>query len=183
MPRTGTTSLSIGLTKMGFKTCHCVFNDKLYDKADAFADTPIFADYKELSLRFPDAKFIYTERPANTWIKSFMRVYPYFAMDLQLEDTAERIITKKAYEKVFGAIHFNKHLLIDQFLAHQSEVREYFEGSKQLLPISINDPLAFNKVNGFLELDDLNGSFPQVNAGMQVKGWDEWNHPNKMPSL
>lgn len=44
--------------------------DKLYEGYDACADFTAAAFYKEMLQKYPDAKVILTERPADSWFKS-----------------------------------------------------------------------------------------------------------------
>ncbi|CAO3637596.1 unnamed protein product [Cunninghamella blakesleeana] len=92
--RTSTHSLYLALEILGYKTSHMVnlssnenydlniFNraiddpnhedewEKIYGTYQAAVDFPICVFYKELSEKYPDAKFVLTVRSAESWFKS-----------------------------------------------------------------------------------------------------------------
>jgi len=84
-PRTGTTTLSNALSKLGYMTrggpdhiLDAFFNNdlesiyKFVDQNDAFQDNPWFCLYKELDKRYPGSKFILTERESDKWLRSIV---------------------------------------------------------------------------------------------------------------
>ncbi|MCB9954155.1 MAG: sulfotransferase family protein [Planctomycetaceae bacterium] len=90
--RTGTLSLKMALEELGFGPCyHMVelFNDRgrithwenarlgrpvdwdaLFDGYQSAVDFPVCSYYKELAERYPEAKFILTERDVDSWYAS-----------------------------------------------------------------------------------------------------------------
>jgi len=182
LPRTGTTTLSIELTKMGYKTCHCVFDPKQYRIADAFADTPIFADYKKLDQEFPNSKFIYLERDIDSWLESFTRIYSKFINNLRQPTTKEQKSTRISYRKIFGGIHMEPTKLREAFIRHYIEVNGYFDGRDDFLSINIANPYGRRKLAAFLNQDETIASFPYINQGNQGDAWNLYGHPNKISS-
>lgn len=90
--RTGTSSLKSVLEKLGFGPCHHMYEiithpeqavhwntlanggtvdwEKVFEGYNASLDWPSCKYYKELALRYPDAKVILTIRDAKSWYKS-----------------------------------------------------------------------------------------------------------------
>ncbi|KAI8098789.1 P-loop containing nucleoside triphosphate hydrolase protein [Halteromyces radiatus] len=96
--RTGTMSLQAALNKLGYKTHHCsnlygdetqdpgvwlrAFEhpdthddewDKVYGDYTAAVDFPTAVFYKELSKKYPEAKFILTIRSPESWYESMKK--------------------------------------------------------------------------------------------------------------
>ena len=90
--RTGTMSLKIALEKLGFGPCYHMTEivirpshikkwhnisignkpewDQLFNNFNSGVDYPVCLFYKELSRKYPDAKFILTMRDFDAWYKS-----------------------------------------------------------------------------------------------------------------
>jgi hypothetical protein len=93
MGRTGTHSLKLALEELGFSKCYHMEDllnrpadiiywedayagksinwDELFSGYQAAVDIPTFMFYKELLLKYPEAKFIHTTRDPESWYKSF----------------------------------------------------------------------------------------------------------------
>lgn len=85
-PRTGTTSLTVALRKLGYRSCwHCnerhykpivealktgEFSEHILKNNDCFADIPIPFIYKKLDKLYPKSKFILVTRDKNDWFGS-----------------------------------------------------------------------------------------------------------------
>jgi hypothetical protein len=48
LPRSGTTSICSVMLELGYSVAHTAYTQKTFDNAQVIADTPIFADYKQL---------------------------------------------------------------------------------------------------------------------------------------
>ncbi len=75
--RTSTTSLTEALTKLGYLAAHfsnpftsAVLSAPDFDILDAAADTPVAYCFEHLYERYPNARFILTERPFDSWANS-----------------------------------------------------------------------------------------------------------------
>lgn len=91
--RTGTLSLKAALEQLGVGPCYHMMEvfprpahvsvwaaaargeavdwDRLFDGFNSTVDWPSTAFWRELLVRYPDAKVVHTERPAEAWWKSF----------------------------------------------------------------------------------------------------------------
>jgi hypothetical protein len=77
LSRSGTTSLNKALEMLGYNAAHFInpFTAQmltLEDAAlfDALTDTPVCGMFETLYHMFPNARFIYTRRPVEIWLKS-----------------------------------------------------------------------------------------------------------------
>jgi hypothetical protein len=70
LPRTGTTSICAALLEHDFKVAHTALTKQSFELADVIADTPCFADYRQLDHLFPGSRFIYLQRDLKDWIPS-----------------------------------------------------------------------------------------------------------------
>jgi hypothetical protein len=70
LPRTGTTSVSVALLEQGLTVAHQAFTKQAFMLADAVSDAPCFSDYQQLDKLFPNAKFVYLDRPLDKWLPS-----------------------------------------------------------------------------------------------------------------
>ena len=121
-PRTGTSSLAYAIRKLGWNTRHYLSErDYQYIQSYEFAnDFPITFRYKELDDRFPDSKFIYSDRPVEDWLKSY---------ETHLQRTGDVTMGNwQEYNRhMFGSTKFDKEHFREVFLKHREEVFEYFK--------------------------------------------------------
>jgi len=175
LPRTGTTSFSIAMDKLGFRVVHCLFSNN-YDQADVFSDTPIYLEYKELDIRFPNSKFIYLNRDVDSWSLSFIKNYNYFMHKLQqkkyYENILEHKITRETYKKLFGTLDLTSYVLKDIYVKHKKDVMAYFNNKNNFLEIDISKKDSYNLMLKFLNMDINNKCFPHVNKNGDGSGWD-----------
>src|SRR4029079_18268422 len=78
LSKTGTKSLARALEVLGYSTAHWInpFSCEILSQDylilfDAFSDIPISFKFERCVAAFPSAKFIYTERPIDSWVNSF----------------------------------------------------------------------------------------------------------------
>ncbi len=134
--KTGTTTLGACLYEMGFR--HKSFSPKLtrqfhandmsniwnvVENYDSFEDYPWPLIYKEADKKFPDSKFILTERKnSEVWFRSVL-------------NNAKRLGPSPEDKIVFGfGLPFrHKDEYITQYEAHNQEVKAYFEGKPEKL--------------------------------------------------
>ena len=70
LSRTGTTTLSEVLNRVGYRHIHYPTDEQMLDmNNDGCGDIPVIPVYKELDRRFPNSKFIYTIRDKESWLK------------------------------------------------------------------------------------------------------------------
>ena len=76
--KTGTSSLGAALDRLGYLQAHFdspftheILSDRDFVLFDAATDSPVSARFETLFARFPNARFILTERPLEPWLASF----------------------------------------------------------------------------------------------------------------
>jgi len=186
LPRTGTTSLAMATMELGFKTCHTCFSDALYDIADAFCDSPIYADYPVLDLRYPGSKFILTWRDPAKWHASFSKNLGNYMRRLRL--TALRNVDYTSASNWRSLMHIfgtgdiaDEQFLLACYRRHREMAEAFFMHRKQdLLILDLdNTPDLWAGLCRFLGVPRPATPFPYMNAGTVV-AWDSVNHPNKV---
>jgi hypothetical protein len=147
--------------------------------AQAFQDVPFSLPYTYVSLdqRFPDSKFILTERDSpKQWYHSLVRFhsklwangveaptsedlrnaryrYPGFAYDYQ----------KLVYNTPDDDI-YNEDALTAAYLRHNENVRDYFRGrADRLIVINVSRQADFPRLCEFLGVNSSERDFPWVN--------------------
>lgn len=172
LPRTGTKSLAAVFTMLGLRTQHVVLEG--YHGYDAFCDTPVWADWRELVERYPNSKWILTTRDAESWVTSFEKnlLTDYNRLlKLGLNTNQGKRISQdvRAYTKVFGARRFDRELFKRIFIEHHDRVLAYFEdvNRQNLLVLDVANPSALSELLMFLGKQYGDLTFPRL-AG----GWD-----------
>lgn len=196
LPRTGTTSVSVALLERGYRVAHQAFTKQAFELADVISDAPCFCDYRQLDKLFPGAKFVYLDRSLDTWVPSMQMLLSRMLVHLDDKTGRFNTILKRSFNHCFGVNRvdtpMDREHLIQSYLAHRSQVFDYFKGRDDLLSIDISESGSLSKLINFLESDtDSNYSdfphlnfphlnFPHLNKGRNVASWDEYKHPNKI---
>jgi hypothetical protein len=178
--KTGTTSLAMALTILGFKhnrgldnlnrlwgKDHCVkllkennlqpFFDfmKSYNST---ADNPWYFLYQELDKAFPNSKFVLTIRDEDKWLNSSISFF---------KDTKKPI-----HELIYGVntIKHNEALYLQRYRAHIEEVKSYFKNRpNDLLIVDWEKESGWERLCTFLDKPLLNLPFPHLNKGKYKK--------------
>lgn len=149
LSRTGTTSLHEALKALGiFSTHHAPFlfpaikdNVKALDSIleyDAFIDTPFSYLFKELDIAYPGSKFIHTERDATSWINSFKWLLGNSSTPMS--------------RWFYGTENGNTDKYVERYVAHQAEVKEYFQDRPQdFLILNLGEGNGWQKLCDFLD--------------------------------
>ena len=175
MHKTGTTTLGLALLDLGYSVMGARIDlapDLLDGKIDvvinvatpyeALQDVPWALLYKELDEKFPNSKFILTERDENKWINSV--VNHFGSRYIQLHDWI--------YGK--GEAIGNEELYINKYKKHNKEVRAYFKDRPgDLLTISFAKGDGWKEICNFLELEVPKKKFPFVNKGKHNLSFSE----------
>jgi len=177
--KTGTSSLAVALEMLGYRTVHGDGRDAKhrgdeglsiirrieagdYDLPtlaiyDAFTDNPYFTIWRQMADKFPDAKFILTEREESKWLDSCIRYYQgrrirplrkwmfgEHADPSSSEDAARAWLA--AYQK------------------HNQSIKEYFAGQPdRLLAIDVIAGDGWEKICPFLGVEEPAQPFPHAN--------------------
>jgi GT2 family glycosyltransferase len=174
LPRTGTTSVAAALIELGLKTCHACFDDALFERGDAFFDTPVHVDYPGLDRRYPGSKFLLTWREPRAWFASFTRsLGPYFQR-LRTEErlSEEERIDRRCYVEVFGANEPDEEPFVARYREHRSRVEAYFrDRPDDLLVFDLTDPGdPWDRLCGSSACRDRPSHSPTRMSGMSTTG-------------
>ncbi|PKH98349.1 sulfotransferase family protein [Shewanella sp. 11B5] len=190
LPRTGTTSVSVGLLEQGLTVAHQAFTKQAFMLADAVSDAPCFSDYQQLDKLFPNAKFVYLDRPLDKWLPSMQMLLGRMLVHLDKDKGRFHPVMKRSFNHCFDIWQvedvFDEAHLTACYQCHQQQVLSYFAGRDDFISIDISVDGSLAKLLQFIdlagpdtaELPQLN--FPQLNMGRNVASWDEYKHPNKI---
>ena len=188
LPRTSTTSVCLATLHLGFKTAHTAYTEQTIQQAQVIADTPIFCDYQQLSLEYPNAKYIYLTRQPELWLPSIKQLLKRMYTNLQRTDGGYNPTLKRCYNTVFSPFTENN-ITQDEFLfncykRHKQAAKDFFKGRKQdLLIIDVSQPNSHAALVDFLAVKENNiGSqqFDHINIGGKVTAWKQIKHPLKI---
>ena len=120
----------------------------------AFEDRPwnVWEMYKHLDQRYPDSKFILTEREPELWWKSVNQW-----ITISNPDRA------KTYVKHLKASSVSKQEFIRGYLEYNEGVKEYFKDSGKLLTFNVEKGQGWEELCDFLKLPLPKVAFPHAN--------------------
>ena len=176
--------MAAALLELGYRTCHCCFDDSQFQVADAFFDTPVYADYAKLDREYPGSKFIHTERDPESWFRSVETALPTYLENLSRGRlTPKRQINRRCWGAVFGTFILERTSYIECYERHGRLVREYFAGRRnQLLVMNLEADLnPWRAVCKFLDRLEPVIPFPIRNCGTTTD-WERIDHPLKISS-
>ena len=167
MHKTGTSSIGLALIELGYSVLGArvdLADDLLEGKIEnvleavapysAIQDVPWALLYKELDNKYPNSKFILTERDEVKWMNSVLKHF----------GNKHIKIHKWIYGK--GVAMENKELYLKKYRSHYQEVKEYFKNrSKDLLIISLAEGGGWKEVCDFLGHPIPKKKFPVANKG------------------
>ena len=187
LPRTGTTSLCASFLSLGYKVAHTAYTDHAFETAQVIADTPIFFAYPKLDLLYPNAKYIYLEREAHSWLPSIKALLNRMYKNVVSDSGGFNPMIKEAYTEVFSPFTY-ENINDDNFLAacyskHEEKLRKYFkQRSHDLLTLNLSSATAWPTLCEFLGGESQGKGFPHLNVNGKVTAWNDIKHPLKIPS-
>ena len=187
LPRTGTTSICAKFLELGFNVAHTAYTSDTFKKSQVIADTPVFADFAQLDLLYPDSKFIYLNRINLFWLPSIKQLLNRMYKNVIRTDGGFNPIIKRCYMQIFDPFTLdninNDQFLIACYLKHQKKVTSYFkEKSQQFLTLDISDIDAPVKLQSFLNITQPISKFERLNTGGKITAWKDINSPFKISS-
>lgn len=170
--KTGTTSLTIALRKLGYRvTGPNGWNDPdiarnvlpmaygLVEKYDAFQDNPWPIIYRELDEKYPGSKFIMTLRSSESWIRS------------QVKHFGRKESAMRQWIYGVGCPEGNEDIYVRVFEDHNKDVLAYFKGrSKDLLVLDLANGEGWEKLCPFLGVPIRSSPFPHANKASDREG-------------
>ena len=185
--RTGTMSLKLALEQLGLKPCYHMVEvfahpehnavwegaseGKPTDWKSFFApygagvDWPICNFWRELSVVFPEAKFILTEREPEAWYKSMSEtIIASMLRKGEPDDPVRRAQAKMGRlvvaERVFGN-RFDKDHVIAAYKRHNEEVKDTLPRSRLLI---YDAPMGWKPLCEFLDVPVPAMPYPKTNS-------------------
>src|SRR5207248_3001232 len=126
--RTGTTSLHVALQQLGYRVHgfdRALVDDQMVGRytriwaaarrSNGFRDFPWTLMYRELDMRYPNARFILTERDPDSWIESYKR-----------HDEAHRGAEHHVWLYGLRGPEQNEAAFIRTFVNHNAAVKQHF---------------------------------------------------------
>jgi hypothetical protein len=164
-PRTGTRSAITAIGMMGYRISHMQFNGfQGYDSADAFADTPVWCQWRELASRYVTARFVLTVREVESWWKSYEKnILPYYKVMIDNPlGSIVRPIDRDSWRPYLRAVPPTKDGLVQAYQRHNKEISEHFNGSDRFAAVDVSIPGDVEKVMNLVGARSSDLRFPMV---------------------
>lgn len=188
--KTGTTSIEIALKELGFimgdqgkatvqmrkvKNNDFSWIEELTRSAEAFQDIPysLPSVYKELYIRYPNAKYILSVRDsAEQWFNSIYSFHKKVLFE-ETEPDKEKIknhqhiypgFLQEFIDYCFDGVVYDKEYYETKYTKHTENVIQFFkENDGELLTINVSRPEDYKRLCEFLGKTPKRNGFPWVN--------------------
>ena len=187
LPRTGTTSICEYFIHNGFKVAHTAFTQEAFHQAQVVADTPVFSDYKELDALFPDAKFIYNDRPIEQWLPSIQALL--LRMQTRMLDPKNGFhhVLKRSYQSVFefnaDGFDCSDASLSLCYQQHKEALFQYFKSRDDFFVYQLGSNKSLQHLHRFVGIEaTANAVMPIVNQDGRINAWKQVKSINKVDS-
>jgi hypothetical protein len=192
LSRTGTTSLNVALTELGYRSVHfpkdvetsCRISAhleirptaplrlRLLERVDAITDIPAAAVYRALDAAYPGARFVLTVREKEPWLESCERHWA------ELVEPTLRLRPGSFHAQylvalcvaLYGRARFDRAAFDEAYDRHVDGVREHFAGRADLCELDVGAPGAWSKLCSFLGVQEPGVPFPAVNRAVDRRG-------------
>lgn len=178
LSRTGTTSLAQALDLLGIDTAHWTnpLTHQLLSDADFFmfgasTDCCVSAEFEKLYYQYPNAKFVWTMRPLDAWLASFLGHHDRHSWARDVEElriafdrgACTHMFAHAALE--FG-LYLNESDLAASYRAFEARVRHFFAGKPEgkLLELDLFAGQGWEELCRFLGRPIPSHPFPKLNA-------------------
>jgi hypothetical protein len=160
LSKTGTSSLSTALKKLGYRTRHYPELYKVVELSrefDALTDSPVVPYIETLDRLYPEAKFILTIRDVESWLVSCDRHYQIKPL--------HKIMRWKLHNRRanFGIETFDEKIFRQVYHDHMNRVTKLFQSPDKLLILDICGGEGYEKLCPFLGKKTLKEKFPYEN--------------------
>ncbi len=177
LSKTGTTSLGLGLKRLGIKTIdypHDPTTLRELEQGDyrlsvlehyqAVTDTPVAIYYAQLDRLFPGSKFILTVREKESWLRSVEEHWK-FSEEWAQRHLPFRRFTYFIHAAVYGTYAFERERFSFVYDQHVRNVLEYFhDRPDDLLVADVCSGDGYEKLCPFLGRPVLDENFPRANT-------------------
>lgn len=165
LSKTGTTSLTAALKRLGYKATHYPNLFSVIETAreyDAVTDTPVIVFMEALDRLFPRAQFILTVRHEGEWLDSCRR---HYARKAPRQMKGWQRWNRRC---VFGIHGFDEDVFRQVRLVHTLRVKRLFAGRHgKLLVMNVCAGDGYDVLCPFLGLPVIDESFPHRNKGRE----------------
>jgi hypothetical protein len=163
LSKTGTSSLTAALKRLGYKAKHYPHLFQVIEtakKCDAVTDTPVIVYFEALDRLWPTAKFILTVRDEDEWIDSCRR---HYAKKPVSKIMAWKLRNRRA---VYGMNGFDAAHFCQVARTHRKRVEAHFaDRPGKLLVLDICAGEGYERLCPFLGLPVVKEKFPHKNIG------------------
>ncbi|MBV8976737.1 MAG: hypothetical protein JO261_12650 [Alphaproteobacteria bacterium] len=177
LSRTGTTSLSDALEILGFDSAHWVnpLTYQLLSDTDFFlfgaaTDCCVSPEFEKLHYQYPNARFVLTRRPLESWLASFARHHEKHSGTGVLEglralfDGPDNPFMFHHAALEYG-LYLNAPSLAEAWRQFEARVRHFFADKPgKLLELDVFAGQGWNELCGFLGRPVPSKAFPRLNA-------------------
>jgi len=157
LSRTGTTSLHVALTRLGFRSCHYPPLHRLpeiMECYDAVGDTPVACSFRELDAEYPGSRFVLTVREIRSWLASTERFFS--GQPLPVEGWRREVRLK-----TYGVLQWDREAFEAAYYRHFKTVLAHFRCRRnELLIIDITAGQGWDVLCPFLEVAEPDDKFP-----------------------
>jgi hypothetical protein len=178
LSRTGTTALSVAMTRLGVRTIHYptakntldllangIFRLPILEEYDAITDVQTVPFYPQLDEEYPNSKFILTVRDIDMWLESTRKSFKGTERETRLiKDIEVRAKTHAQHDwlraAVYGTLAWDRSVFRQRYNNHHTAVMNYFEGRSNLLVLDICGGDKWEKLCPFLGFDIPKSRFP-----------------------
>lgn len=174
LSRTGTVSLTRALTQLGIEALHYP-NDpvtqeelrhgnyvlSILGEVQALLDIPVAPYYAQFDALYPEAKFILTTRPEESWLVSVEKHFRLYVE--QRHDAFDDYV----HACVYGALHFSPDRFRHVKRLHEANVKSYFAARPgKLLVFDVFRGDGWPELCSFVGLPVPEGPYPHQNAAL-----------------
>ena len=176
LSRTGTSSLHDALGLCGYRSLHW-FNpltgalpDALdVELFDAFGDINISADFESLAAAYPDARFIWTQRAIDPWLRSIRDHYANgngIEQPYELRDPGHTAPFGGRMGHIHTSLYAEHRSWTDAFTAYEHRVEAFFaeQPPGRLLRLDVTSGDGWDPLVRFLGVPVPDSPFPHANA-------------------
>lgn len=185
--KTGTTTVAQALQRLGYFTAHYRndFTMEILRLEDAFVfdamlDTPVCVFFESLLSLFPNARFVYTVRPFESWARSVEQHYRRTFAGAGTDEILRRGVARRGgvihgmdRSLSFASLFLPHGDLASAWRAYDARVRRCFRDQpERLLEFDVESGDGWGKLCGFLDEAVPDELFPWENraAGFAVAG-------------
>jgi hypothetical protein len=140
---------------------HGHYSLSILDDVQALFDIPVAPYYAQFDALYPEARFILTTRPDDSWLESMEKHFRLYVE--QRHDAFDDFV----HACVYGAVHFSPERFRYVKRLHEDQVRRYFaDRPEKLLVFDLFAGDSWPELCRFLELPVPDEPFPHKNVAL-----------------